>query len=47
LEPLQNWADFVSQILKFADVGVTRAANNFDVRCFVYVINDVVQHLTA
>lgn len=47
LEPLQNWADFVSKVLKFANVGVARTTDDFDVSCFVDIIYDIIQHVAA
>lgn len=42
LEALQNRTDFVSQIFKLANVGITGTSNNFYVRRLGNVINDVI-----
>lgn len=47
LEALQNWADFVSQIFKLTNVGVTGTPNNFDMSCFGDVIDNVIEHIAA
>lgn len=47
LEALQNWADFVSQIIKLTNVGITGTPNNFDVSCLGNVINDVIEHIAT
>lgn len=47
LEALQNWADFVSQIFKLTNVGITGTSNNFDVSCLGDVVNNVIKHIAA
>lgn len=47
LEALQNWADFVSQIFKLTNVGITGTPNNFDMSCLGDVIDNVIEHIAA
>jgi hypothetical protein len=47
LEALQNRADFICEILKLANVGITGASYNSYMSSLGYVVHNVVKHIAA